>query len=87
MKLAWIHFENISSQRGVTTQQFDPELETMYKEAIMYEKLDILNKKISVDFHQKYVSNQQVENLVATIDKYGKGYMVRCQNLEDICER
>lgn len=39
------------------------------------------------DFVRKYENRQEIIHLVDTIEKYGSGYQVKCQNLEDICER
>lgn len=39
MKLAWIHFENIYSPKEVVAQEFDPTLESMYKDTIEHERL------------------------------------------------
>ena len=42
---------------------------------------------MSQEFAMKYALSKEVDKLVRTIDIYGSGYQVRCQNLEDICER
>ena len=59
----------------------------MYKEAIIYENLEEINTKMSQEFAMKYALSKEIDKLVRTIDNYGSGYQVRCQNLEDICER
>lgn len=38
-KLAWVHFENIFHKNEVVPQEFNPNLNVMYKDAVNYERL------------------------------------------------
>ena len=57
----------------------------MYKNVIEYENLEKINERMAYDYIKKYESRQEIIHLVETINTYGKGYQVRCQNLDDIC--
>jgi hypothetical protein len=86
-KLAWTHFENIFHKNEVVPHEFVPDLNVMYEGAIIYERLEIVNNRKAKDFITKYKTCEQIDSLVKTIECVGNGYLVKCQSLEDICER
>ena len=66
-KLAWLHFENIFHKDEVVPHTFVPDLDVMYQDAIIYERLEVINNKRADDFIKKYQTCKQINDLVSTI--------------------
>ena len=59
----------------------------MYESDIKYDSIEHLNQEMAFAHIEKYGDCQLIIYLQETIQKYGDNHVVKCQSLEDICER
>jgi len=78
-KLAWIHFDNIYSKKGVTVQSYHSTVEKMYKRAIRYETISNLNEEMAQNHMKKYGQSRYYLPLINVIDTFGREYLVKDQ--------